>query len=215
MDQSLIRTIQDEEFIFDCRRIIYWPRQKILMASDLHWGKTQFLRNHGVAISDRVFEEDLLRLSKILDDYETRTLLVLGDLIHHEKSLSSTVIEKVAYFRHKHPCELILLKGNHDRYTMFPDIWGIVEENDFYIEDFFFSHEFQKKIKNYQFSGHIHPMMRLRAGFDELRLPSFILGNDFCLLPAFSHLTGGQDVKLEKGQRALVLMHEGIEEFIK
>ena len=215
MVTSLIRTIGTEDFVFDCRRAILWARRKILIASDLHWGKTQFLRSHGIAISDRIFDEDLLRLSKLVKEYNPETVLVLGDLIHHQKSLSSSVIEKVAYFRNEHPCEFILLKGNHDRYTKFPESWGIVEENDFYIDDFYFSHEFKKEMKDFQFSGHIHPLMRLRSGVDELRLPSFILGEEFCLLPAFSHLTGGQDVKLEKGQSALVLLENGIEIFEK
>lgn len=184
-----------------------------MIAADLHWGKTQYLRNYGVAITDRVFEEDLLRLSRVMDDFETETLLILGDLIHHEKSLSKGIIDKVAYFRHHNPCELILVKGNHDRYTDFPDSWGIVEETDFYIDRFYFSHEFNKKVRNFQFSGHVHPMLRLTSGIDSLRLPSFILNESFCLLPAFSHLTGGQDMKLEKGESALVLMDEGIEEF--
>lgn len=213
MDKSILKIINDEKFIFDCRRSIYWPRRKILIAADLHWGKTQYLRNHGVAITDKVFEDDLMRMSRIMDDYETETLLILGDLIHHEKSLSRGIIDKVAFFRHHNPCELILVKGNHDRYTKFPDSWGIVEENDFKIGNFYFTHEFVKGMESYQFSGHIHPMLRLRSGFDELRLPSFVLAETFCLLPAFSHLTGGQDVKLEKGQSALVLMDEGIDEF--
>lgn len=213
MDKSILKTIIDEEFVFDCRRTIYWPRRKILIAADLHWGKTQYLRNYGVAITDRVFEEDLMRLGRVMEDYETKTLLILGDLIHHEKSLSKGIIDKVAWFRHEYPCELILVKGNHDRYTDFPESWGIVEESDFYIDHFYFSHEFNKKIKNFQFSGHLHPMLRLRDGYDELRLPAFILGNNFCLLPAYSHLTGGQDLKIEKGQKALVLMDDGIEEF--
>lgn len=213
MDKSILKTILDEEFVFDFRRTIYWPRRKILIAADLHWGKTQYLRNYGVAITDRVFEEDLMRLGRVMEDYETKTLLVLGDLIHHEKSLSKGIIDQVARFRHAFPCELILVKGNHDRYTDFPESWGIVEESDFYIDHFYFSHEFKKNVKNFQFSGHLHPMLRLRDGYDELRLPAFILGNNFCLLPAYSHLTGGQDLKIEKGQKALVLMDDGIEEF--
>jgi len=214
MDQSLIRSIQENDFIFDCRRAIYWPRRKILIAADLHWGKTQYLRNHGVAITDKVFEGDLLRLSRLMDDYETNTLLILGDLIHHEEALSKGIIDKVAHFRHHNPCELILVKGNHDRFTTFPESWGIVEESDFYIDQFFFTHEKIRSDK-FQFSGHIHPMLRLRAGLDQLRLPTFILEEDFCLLPAFSHLTGGQDLKLKPGQEALVVMDEGIETFRK
>lgn len=213
MDKSILKTIQDQEFIFDCRRAVYWPRRKILIAADLHWGKTQYLRNHGIAVTDKVFESDLLRLSHLMDDYETDTLLVLGDLIHHEKSLSRGIIDIVAHFRHHNPCELILLKGNHDRYTDFPETWGIVEEPDFYIDHFYFSHEYNRKKKDYQFSGHVHPMIRLRNGYDTLRLPSFIVGQSFCLLPAFSHLTGGQDLKLKKDEEAIVLLDDGLEVF--
>lgn len=215
MDKSILRRIGNDDFIFDCRRAIYWPKRKILLAADLHWGKTQFLRQHGIAISDKVFESDLIRLSQIMDDYETDTLLVLGDLIHHEKSLSKGVIEKVAYFRHHNPCELVLIKGNHDRYTTFPESWGIVEEQDFYLDHFYFTHEYNSKLQHFQFAGHIHPMMRLSAGADQIRLPSYIIDEQFCLLPAFSHLTGGQDVKLRPGQSALVLLEDGIEIFSK
>ncbi|WPU65172.1 ligase-associated DNA damage response endonuclease PdeM [Peredibacter starrii] len=213
METSLVRTIHEEEFIFDCRRIIYWPRRKIMLAADLHWGKTNYLRNHGIAITDKVFEADLNRLSHCLADYETTSLIVLGDLIHHEKSLSRGLIAKVANFREENPCELVLVKGNHDRYTDFPESWGIVEEKDFKIGHFSFLHEHNPQLTGFQFSGHIHPMMRLRAGVDELRLPSFILDKEFCLLPAFSHLTGGQDIKLEKGQSAFVLLDEGLDVF--
>lgn len=215
MDKSLNLSIQGEEFIFDCRRAIYWPKRKILLAADLHWGKTQYMRHHGIAISDNVFQADLNRLAHILEDYDVKTFLVLGDLIHHELALSRGIIQKVAQFRDAYPCELILLKGNHDRYTEFPESWGIVEEPDFYIDHFLFAHEYQKKIEAFQFTGHVHPMMRLRAGFDSLRLPSFILSSQSCLLPAFSYLTGGQDMKIQKGERAIVLMDDGLEVFEK
>lgn len=215
MDKNIVYNIRDERFVFDCRRAIYWPSQKILLTADLHWGKTQFLRDHGMAISDKVFDQDLLRLSHILDDYETRTLIVLGDLIHHEKALSKGIVEKVADFRESRPCELLLIKGNHDKYTHFPDSWGIVEEQEFYFKNYYFCHDHDPDVTVFQFSGHIHPMMKLRAGPDLIRLPSFILDEDFCLLPAFSHLTGGQDVKLKPGQEAIVLMDDGIEVFSK
>lgn len=215
MDKNVIYKIRDEDFVFDCRRAIYWPSQKILLTADLHWGKTQYLRDHGMAITDKVFEGDLMRLSHLLGDYDVRTLLVLGDLIHHEKALSKGIIDKVADFRHANPCELILIKGNHDRFTQFPQSWGIVEEKDFYFKHFYFCHEHNPEVSDFQFSGHIHPMLRLKAGPDMIRLPSFIMDQDFCLLPAFSHLTGGQDVKLKQGQEAIVLMEEGLEVFSK
>jgi metallophosphoesterase superfamily enzyme len=135
----------------------------------------------------------------------------LGDLIHHEQSLNLNVEQKIASFREQYPCELILLRGNHDRYTTFPDSWGIVEENDFYIKNFYFSHEFQSGMKDFQFSGHVHPMIRLKGGYDELRFPAFILGQEFCLLPAFSYLTGGRNIRLQKGQEALIVTNSGMD----
>ncbi len=210
MDKSLSLTIQDEEFIFDCRRTIYWPGKKVLIATDLHWGKTTFLQKHGIAVSDKIFEEDLKRLAHTLNDHDVDTLLVLGDLIHHEKSLSRGVIERVAHFRSENPCELILIKGNHDRYADFPDSWGIVEEKDFRLKDFYFTHELKSKEKYFQFSGHVHPTMRFRDGHDTLRVPAFILNEKSCLLPAFSHLTGGQDVKLKNNEKAVAVLPDGL-----
>lgn len=213
MDQSFVTDIRGEDFIFDCRRAIYWPRQKVLIAADLHWGKTQYLRNHGMAISDKVFEADLSRLGSLYRDYDVRTLLVLGDLIHHEHALSSEVVEIVARFRHDHPSELILVKGNHDRFTRFPETWGIVEEKDFFFQEFYFCHDYNKKVKSFQFAGHVHPIFRFKAGPDLLSLPSFILDEKFCLLPAFSYLTSGQAISLKQGQKAVVVSEHGLDVF--
>lgn len=213
MDKSKGVLIGDEEFIFDCRRVIYWPAKKILLAADLHWGKTQYLRNHGIAVSDAVLDADLDRLSQILKDYDVSTLMVLGDLVHHEEALSPAIVEKISGFRDKHRNELLLVKGNHDRFTVFPTEWGIVEEKELRIGEFLFVHDPKKKEKSYQFCGHIHPMMRLSSSLDSLRLPSFMLLERACYLPAYSHLTGGKDMKLLRGEKALVLMPDGLELF--
>ncbi|HXH75975.1 MAG TPA: hypothetical protein VNJ08_13470 [Bacteriovoracaceae bacterium] len=90
-----------------------------------------------------------------------------------------------------------------------------MEEQDFTLGPFIFAHEQSKRSKLFQFAGHVHPMLQLHSGPDSLRLPSFIVDEKFCLLPAFTHLTGGHTVKLEKGQKAMVLTHDGVEVFEK
>lgn len=215
MDKTKSVLIEDKEFIFDCRRVIYWPERRILLAADLHWGKTQYLRQHGIAVSDAVFDADLERLSGIFRDYEVKTFLVLGDLIHHEGALGEELVVKITEFRHSNPVEIVLVKGNHDRYTHFPSPWGIVEETELVIDDLVFVHDQKRKEKRYQFCGHVHPMMRLSSSIDSLRLPSFMFLKKVCYLPAFSHLTGGKDMKLLRGEKALVLMPEGLELFEK
>jgi DNA ligase-associated metallophosphoesterase len=213
MDKSKGLLIQEEEFIFDCRRVIYWPRRKILLAADLHWGKTQYLRNHGIAVSDAVLDADLRRLENVLGEYDVKSFIVLGDLIHHEASLSPAIISKIEAFRNLHPVELILVKGNHDRYTKFPPSWGLMEETSLRIDNFLLVHDQKKREKTYQFCGHVHPMMKFSSSVDSLRLPSFMLLDKVCYLPAYSHLTGGKNMKLLKGEKALVLMPEGLELF--
>jgi DNA ligase-associated metallophosphoesterase len=213
MDKSKSVLIQDENFIFDCRRTIYWPKKKVLLAADLHWGKTQYLRSHGIAVSDAVLDDDLNRLSHILEDYDVKSFIVLGDLIHHEGALSPAIVEKIAEFRETFPVELILVEGNHDRYTEFPASWGVVKEKALDVDGFLLVHDQKKREKRYQFCGHVHPMMRFTTSVDSLRLPSFMLLEKVCYLPAYSHLTGGKDMKLLRGEKALVLMPDGLEMF--
>lgn len=215
MDTRLVRTIQGEDFIFDCRRVIYWLSKKTLLAADLHWGKTHYLRAHGIAVSDHVFEADLERLSEVITDYDVSSLIVLGDLIHHEKSLVKVLSERIERFRSEYPCEIMLLKGNHDRFTKFPQSWGVVEERDLRLDGFYLGHEYNEKINDFQFSGHVHPMFKVGSGVDRLRLPAFILSKSFCLVPAYSHLTGGKDMSIQKGEEALAVMSDGIISFKK
>jgi DNA ligase-associated metallophosphoesterase len=213
--RSVAFKLADEEFIFDYRRVIYWPKRKMLIAADLHWGKTAYLQKHGIAVSDRVLDNDLFRLTEVLKDYSVESFLVLGDLIHHERSLNRGIIQKIADFRNAQPCELILLKGNHDKFAHFPESWGIIEEHEFYIDRFLFHHEPHLTNEYFQFSGHLHPMFKIKSGVDLIRLPAFIIGSEFCYLPAFSQLTGGQDIRLLEKQKAVVVFDEGLEVFEK
>ncbi len=208
-------SIQNNEFIFDYRRGIFWEEKKILIVTDLHWGKTTFFQKHGIAISDDILDADLLRLIDLFKTYNPSTVVILGDLIHHERSLQDHLIEKIARFRHTYPFEFILLKGNHDRYATFPESWGIVEEKKMEIEGFSFTHDFIKGERKFQFSGHIHPMISLKSGVDFIRLPAFIVKEKSCLLPAFSAFTGGRTLRLENGDKAIVVYSDGLEVFEK
>lgn len=206
-------TILENDFIFDYRRGVFWKQKKVLMVTDLHWGKSTFFQKHGIAIPDDVLDSDLDRLKNLMREYDPSTVLILGDLIHHEGSLHDRLVEKIAHFRHAYPFEFILIKGNHDRYTSFPESWGIVEEKKLVIENFSFTHDLVKKENNFQFSGHLHPMMAFKTGLDFIRLPAFIIKEKACLLPAFSVFTGGQSMKLGKKEKAIVVYNDGLEVF--
>ena len=49
--------------------------------------------------------------------------------------------------------------------------------------------------------GHVHPVYRLAAAGDALRLPCFVVDGRWAMLPAFGAFTGGYRVDALPGQR--------------
>jgi metallophosphoesterase superfamily enzyme len=62
----------------------------------------------------------------------------------------------------------------------------------------------------YVLAGHVHPVYRLAAGGDALRLPCFLLGPDVGLLPSFGAFTGGHPVSKRPGERLFVSAEDAV-----
>ena len=77
-------TIRDEELILAKERAIYFPQQHLLAISDLHLGKSAHFRKSGLPIPSTLAQSDLDRLSLLLDIYQPSTLLINGDMLHHD-----------------------------------------------------------------------------------------------------------------------------------
>ena len=59
MIKILEKTIQHEKLIFTNQKAVYWEREKTLIISDLHVGKSAHFRKSGIAISSQVLHDDL------------------------------------------------------------------------------------------------------------------------------------------------------------
>ena len=77
-------TIKGESLVLNNLRAMYWSREKALIASDLHIGKSAHFRKYGIPISVNVQHNDLERLSFLVSHYKPEKLIVVGDLFHAE-----------------------------------------------------------------------------------------------------------------------------------
>ncbi|RYF21985.1 MAG: ligase-associated DNA damage response endonuclease PdeM, partial [Flavobacteriales bacterium] len=152
-------TIRGEELILDKERAIYFPEQKILAISDLHLGKAAHFRKAGLQIPSTLAQSDLQRLANLLDHYQPSTLLINGDMFHHEINTDIAVFEewKAAYKNIK----FALVKGNHDHLhnAEYEQLGIEIHEPSFCTSNFCFIHDAVKcKEKElYPISGHVHP----------------------------------------------------------
>ena len=91
--------VRGESLELRADRSLFWPRLGWLIVADLHLGKAESLRRDGVALPDRVMEEDLARLRHALHETRANRLLVLGDLVHDARGMTSTLVQRVAAWR--------------------------------------------------------------------------------------------------------------------
>lgn len=185
-------TIKGESLVLNNLRAMYWSREKALIASDLHIGKSAHFRKHGIPISVNVQHNDLERLSFLVSHYKPEKLIVVGDLFHAELN---TDMDLFKIWRAEHSdLEIILIKGNHDRLKdLVYDSFGIAYcTQELHLAPFDFIHEPKLTATDtFAISGHIHPGIRITSKTkQQIKLPCFEVSSSQLILPAFSEFTG-------------------------
>lgn len=109
---------------------IFFPDKKILAIGDIHLGLDSNIKELGISFSENQFKELVEELESLIEEFEPKKIVVVGDLTH---SFSYVYSEKNYFkeffsflkskFQEK---DIILIKGNHDT----------------------IDYSFQKKIKN-------------------------------------------------------------------
>lgn len=194
---------------------LFFPKEKILVFTDLHLGYEEALIKQGTMIPKFNFDDTIKRIKKILaKTKKLNKIIILGDLKHELGSLSQQewkeVTELISFLK-KNCREIILLKGNHDNF-----LEQVVQTKNLTLKDSFFL-EKQKilfvhgdKVKlNKEFSsaetiviGHEHPAVILREGIKTEKFKCFLKGKyckkNLIVLPSFISTNEGTDVLTEK-----------------
>ncbi len=197
------------ELILCAAKAAYDPIRRVLLIADLHLGKALSFRALGVPVPAGTTALTLARLERLILDLNPKTVFVLGDLLHGPAVRDSDVIEQLMRWRRRHSqVQMVLVRGNHDdRAGDPPARCGIeVVAEGFREGSWELRHQAssQNPSGRYVLSGHVHPVYRLKGRADHVRLPAFLLRQQYAVLPAFGEFTGGFAVTPDRDDRVFV-----------
>ena len=187
-------------------RAILWREMNWLIISDLHLGKSETFRNCGIPIPAELDTTDLDRLSFLVTNYKPDRLIIAGDFIHHDSSLTEHTNSIFTSWRKKHPLPIWLVEGNHDRGISLPNNWNInYLTSALRAAPFIIDHKPPEQVAHpiyFGIYGHIHPVSYMEVGGRSIRVQVFYKNRDSLILPAFTNFAGGWNVS-EKNEEAV------------
>ncbi|MGE8432565.1 ligase-associated DNA damage response endonuclease PdeM [Chryseobacterium joostei] len=197
-------SIQNEVFTLTNQRAVFWEKEKALILSDLHIGKTAHFRKNGIALANHIMKSDLERLSALIEYFQPEKFIVVGDLLH---AGDNSDVDEFCTWRRQYPdLHFYLIEGNHDRISehLKKKLCLNFKKPLLEVDGFTFIHDFDKTKTGFQITGHIHPGIVLNSAIKSIRLPCFALSTNQLLLPAFSEFTGLYTKNLPKKSKFFV-----------
>lgn len=201
--------LRQEQFWLTAERCLFWERQRTIVVSDLHFGKTGHFRRAGIPVPADVYKEDLQRLWQQIQYFQPASVIFVGDLFH-----SSVNLEHEWFLRWRKDLshvDMHLVLGNHDILGdgMYDEMHLHVHRDALLLGDFCFVHDLPAVLDPslYYITGHIHPGIRLGGqGKQSLRFPCFYFTSQFAVLPAFSRFTGIALIEPKKGENVFAIV---------
>ncbi len=212
MQQIVQHHIAGNTFSLSNDRCVFWEEEKILLLSDLHFGKTGHFRKEGIAVPQAIYKEDLQRLVTQIQFFKPQQVVVIGDMFHSHANKELDLFKKWRNDFKSLPIQLV--RGNHDvlKKDWYNDATISVVESSLQIGSFSFVHDITEvqndtTVATYFFSGHIHPGIALRgAGRQFIKLPCFYFSEQFAVMPAFSRFTGNHPIKPKRGESVFAIL---------
>lgn len=209
----MLVTISEERLHLLAQRAVYWPARRMLIIADIHFGKAASFRAKGVPVPQGTTTANLAELDGLLATHDVCHVLFLGDFLHAKAAHAQSTLDAIRRWRLRHPMLILtLVRGNHDSHAGDPppDLAMDVVDEPCRIGPFAFCHHPQRCNDAYVLAGHLHPVYRLAAAGDALRLPCFVLGAHCGLLPAFGAFTGGHPVTQKAGEQIFVAVDDHV-----
>lgn len=195
-------------------KAIWWEREKTVLIADPHFGKASAFRFAGIPVPETTHDDDLEKLSAILDKTAATRLVILGDFFHARTGWTAPIFDTLVQWRERHlSVEMILVEGNHDRHSGRFDSRLRIEcvHGSKKIGPFHCVHEPIEIPECFVLAGHVHPSFYLKdragSGLDQ---PCFYFGQRLAILPAFGSFTGTHCVKAGKGDRIFAVGPEAV-----
>lgn len=168
-------------------RALWWADEKCLIVADLHLGKSERMaRRGGALLPPYEGRLTLERLQHEIAALSPQRVISLGDAFDDLAAAAALPMDE-RHLLHElaQGREWLWVSGNHDAGSLPDDLPGRVTTSAL-IGKIPLRHEAMPHASP-DISGHFHPVARLAGS----RLPSFLIGENHLILPAFGAYTGG------------------------
>ena len=181
--------ILGQNFILHPSGVLFWEEREILIISDVHLGKISHFRKYGSAIPQQAVKGNFKKLDEVFAFFAPQEIIFLGDLFHSSLNKEWLLFER---WVENIPANVILVEGNHDIISPLKyEELGVQVFSEVVLDSFLFTHHPEKRSGFFNFSGHIHPGVKIVGlGRQELKLACFFKCADQMVLPAFGEFTG-------------------------
>ena len=204
-------TLQGEQLHLLPERAIWWPAQRAIILSDLHWGKSAHFRKHGIPMPGSTQQHDAVRLAGVLRRHHAEQLIIAGDLFH---SKHNSEVDDFTHWRNAHAgLHIHFVMGNHDILSahFYQSLNFIVHREGLSIGPFYIAHDEVAHEGLYTIHGHLHPGVSLQGlGVKTLSLPCFCIGEHAMILPAFGRFTGCKRIEPAHYRNVYVIGEEKV-----
>jgi DNA ligase-associated metallophosphoesterase len=184
-------TLQGQQLYLLPERAIWWPAQRAIILSDVHWGKSAHFRKHGIPMPGSTQQHDAVRLAGIVRRHHAEHLIIAGDLFH---SKHNSEVDDFVLWRNAHTnLRIHFVMGNHDILSphFYHSLNFEVHREGLAIGPFYIAHDDTSHEGLYTIHGHVHPGLSMRGlGVHAVTLPCFCIGDHAMILPAFGKFTG-------------------------
>ena len=197
----------------DARRAAWLSDARVLVVADLHLGYAWAHRHAGQLLPVATGEDTLPRLRVLIDEYEPRELVLLGDIVHAAAPVPA-LLDSLRALVQEFAARTILraVLGNHDRHlaALLRDAAiDLPLRTAHRVPPHHLLHgdgDDQVTAERHFAAialtggriimGHEHPVISLSDGVaSHLRAPCFLVAPELLILPAFSPWAAGADVR--------------------
>lgn len=194
---------------------IHWPRESILLCSDLHLGKEASFSRMGLGVPRGASHQTLSRVAAMIERCHVEQLIILGDLFHNRSALAVDVLEQFEHFMDQHrEVSVMLVVGNHDRSAgALPSHWRMhVEDDAFILRNIELVHDASSVTTSdrYRIAGHLHPAIQIRWGDLNGRYRCFWQTDRSLILPALGQFTGSMTISRKRSDKVWALLDQEI-----
>ena len=182
------------ELMLHAQGVLYWPAQKTLIASDLHFEKSTFLARHGSFVPPYDTQDTLERLEALIAHYQPARVIMLGDSFHDRDAwgrLDSDLRARIlALTSAAHEC--VWVEGNHDVALNEHPLGALTAT--LHIEGIHFAHDDALPHRPL-IIGHYHPKVHVALAGRSASGKCFIHSEGLLIMPSFGSYTGGLNVQ--------------------